>query len=293
MNQSQVLIRELSIETKLGIAVIAILLVLLFAPVLVELVGTWSTNDDYSHGFFVMPIAAYMVWERRRELISALRKPVWFGLPIFLIGVVLYCVGFLSRFHTLIAPSMITIILGLILFLTGWKPTKQVLLPVLFLLFMFPIPAAYYVLITNPLKLMITKISAEAIQMVGIPVYREGNLLALAHSQLEVSEACSGVRSLSSYLMLGCLFVLKSKSGGAKLILMICAILLAILVNIVRVSGNAILSYHSGSEFVLDSFHGLSGIVALFFGFIVLCSLSSVLNAKAGIESDTVGQERG
>jgi exosortase len=271
---------ELAVETKVEIAVVTLLLALLFTPVLVDLVGLWSTNEDYSHGYFVIPVSAYMVWEKRRKLLSAPRRPVWIGLPVFGAGVVAYCVGFLVKFHTLIAPSVMTILLGLVLFLAGWQQAKEVSLPVLFLGFMFPIPAAYYVLITHPLKLMITKISAVLIQAVGIPVYREGNLLALANSQWEVNEACSGVRSLYSYLMLGCLFVLKSKKGTAKMIVMVSAILLAFLVNIVRVSGNAIVSYYSGSDLVQESLHGWSGIVVFALGSIVLYGVFRLLNGK-------------
>ena len=217
-------------KIKLGIS--TVLVSLLFAPVVVELINVWSTREDYSHGFFVIPIAVCIVWAKRTKLLLLPIEPLWIGLPIFGAGAIAYVVSFITNFHTLIHLSMILIILGLLLFLTGWRMTKELLLPVLFLIFMFPIPGSYYVLITNPLKLLITNISTTIIQLVGIPVYREGNLIYLSTTQLEVVEACSGLRSLYSYLMIGCLFAFMSKKWMSKTLLIASTVPIALLINI-------------------------------------------------------------
>ena len=99
------------------------------------------------------------------------------GFPRLLDWRFFLCYRFYTRFHTLTYLSILLLIFGLLLFMIGWDLTRELLVPLLFLAFMFPVPSAYYVLITNPLKLFITKMSVNIISLIGIPVYREGNLL--------------------------------------------------------------------------------------------------------------------
>jgi len=259
-----------SIGNKVKIAFLFVFVGLLFAPTMMQLIRVWSTREDYSHGFFVVPIAFYMAWQMRKRLLSLPPNPLWVGLPIFTLGAFIYAVSLITRFHTLTYLSMIIIVVGLLLYLAGWSVTKGLMLPVLFLLFMFPIPEAYYVLITNPLKLMITKISTQLIALLGIPVYREGNLLLMASTQLEVAEACSGIRSLYSYLMLGCLFAFMSNKKVNKMVLLISTIPLAFLVNIMRVTGTGILANYFGPKVAQGFFHEFAGLVLFILGFVVL-----------------------
>ena len=261
------------------ICIISILVALLFAPIILRLINVWSTRDDYSHGFFVIPIALYMVWKKRDILFHSSIEPSWIGLPVFFVAAMSYWVSFAARFHTLTYLSMIVIILGLLLFFAGCPVTKHLSLPLLFLLFMFPIPSAYYVLITNPLKLLITKVSTQLIRMVGIPIYREGNLLFLASTQLEVAEACSGIRSLYSYLMLGCLFAIMSRNNKTKILLLISALPLALFVNVVRVSGTGILANQFGPSVAQGFFHEFTGFALFVLGFVFLFLEYHFLNA--------------
>lgn len=257
-------------EHKYKIGILALLTIVLFGPVLIELFDVWSNNEDYSHGFFVIPISLYIAWGKRDEILNGHLKPSWVGLPLLICGAMGYAVALLVRFHTLTYVSMMTIIVGVLLFFGGWRLIKILILPIFFLLFMFPIPTAYYILITNPLKLMITKISMSLIYLLGIPVYREGNILYLATTSLEVAEACSGIRSLYSYLMLGCLFAYMSDRRLSKIILLISTIPLAILVNIIRVTGTGILANYYGSSVAQGFFHEFTGFVLFGVGLTVL-----------------------
>jgi exosortase len=250
--------------------VLSCLVLLLFGPTLWNLMGTWNTDQDYSHGFFVIPIALFMVWHKRDRIAAVTVHPSWTGLPLFLAGAFLYVIAFVSRFHTLTHVSMILMLLGLILFLGGYGLTRQLILPVAFLIFMFPIPNAYYIMITNPLKLLITSISATLLRGLGIPVYQEGNLLFFAKAQIEVAEACSGIRSLYSYLMVGCLFALMSRGRLQKAVMILSAFPLAILVNIIRVSGTGILANIYGEAVAQGFFHQFAGFALFIVGLIAL-----------------------
>ena len=256
------------------------LTLLLFAPVIYQLIHLWSNSDDYSHGFFVIPIAVFMVWQNRQHILTLPVKSLWAGFPIFLIGIIIYYICFVIRFHTLMNLSMILIILALFFFLSGWQITRAVFFPILFLLFMLPIPSAYYILLTNPLKLMITNISATIIGFMGIPVFQEGNLLFFANTHLEVAEACSGVRSLYSYLMLGCLFAMLSKQLSKKIILILSTVPLAILVNIMRVTGTGILASYYGPKVAQGFFHEFTGFFLFAIGLILLFAEFYLLDFK-------------
>ncbi len=252
------------------VLVLSCLVLLLFGPTIWKLMNIWMNDQDYSHGFFVIPIALYMAWNARERLSATAIRPSWTGLPVFLAGASVYVISFVARFHTLTHLSMIVMLLGLILFMGGYGLTYRLLIPVCFLIFMFPIPNAYYIMITNPLKLMITTISATLLRLFEIPVYQEGNLLFFARVQLEVAEACSGIRSLYSYLMVGSLFALMSRSGWLKTVMILSAFPLAILVNIIRVSGTGVLANLYGEQVAQGFFHQFAGFVLFLVGLITL-----------------------
>ena len=207
-------------------------------------------------------------------------------MPVLLLGALIYSAAFLAHFHSLTYVSMIITIFGLLLFLTGWKWTRCLLLPLLFLAFMFPIPGDYYVLITNPLKLFVTRLSSDIIYFFGIPVYGDGNLLFFASTQLEVAEDCSGLRSLFAYLMLGFLFATQTREKWKKLLLGVLAVILALLVNVIRVVGTGILANFSGAEVADGFFHQFSGILLFFMGFVALFVVFRLVNGKSTSEKN-------
>jgi len=254
---------------KTKVLVLSSLITLLFTPIILQLINVWWTRDDYSHGFFVIPLALYMFWVKRKELLALTSSPLWIGFPIFFLGILSYSISFTVKFNTLTHISIIVIILGLLLSFLGWRLTKGVLFPVLFLLFMFPIPEAYYILITNPLKLIVTKISVQLIYLFGIPVYVEGNLLFLSNTQLAVTEACSGIRSLYSYLMLGCIFAVISKQLRTKIVLIVSTVFLAVMINVFRVTITGILASYVGAKASEGFFHEFSGIVLFAVGLMI------------------------
>ncbi len=262
-----------------------VLLVLLFVPTLLNLINVWYKNSDYSHGLLVIPIFLYMVWRKREMLLSMQARPSWLGFFILFFGLLSYTVGFLTRFNTLANLSIVVSILGFVLFLAGWKVLKELLLPVLFLLFMFPIPSAYYIMITNPLKLMITNISAQIMDLFNIPVLQDGNLLFFANTQLEVAEACSGIRSMYSYLMLGCMFALFCRKRITKITMILFAFPLAILVNIIRVTATGVLSNFYGPKVAQGFFHEFTGFFLFGIGLMLFGGIYYIIEGRASVKN--------
>jgi len=145
---------------------------------------------------------------------------------------------------------------------------------------MFPIPAAYYILITNPLKLLVTKISVQLIYLFGIPVYVEGNLLFLSNAQFTVNEACSGIRSLYSYLMLGCIYAVMSKRLRTRIILIVSAVFFAIMINVFRVTITGVLASYVGAKTSEGFLHEFSGIILFMVGFVIFILEYVILEKK-------------
>ncbi len=179
---------------------------LVYWQVLQKLVYDWGHDDNYSHGYLIVPLALYFAWERRAKLAAAEIRPSWLGLVAFGGGIAVLLVGLLGAELFLSRISLIATLAGAVLFLFGWAHLRVLAFPLAFLLLMIPIPAIIFNQIAFPLQLIASQFGEFAIASAGIPVLREGNVIVLAHTTLEVAEACSGIRSLVSLITLGLIY---------------------------------------------------------------------------------------
>lgn len=273
-------IRHQSNTDFIKVFIVSILVVVLFAKPLSEFINIWRVNDDYSHGFFVIPLSLYMVWQNREIWKRLDNDPSWLAFSIFIVSLFIYLAAFLARFHTLRCAAIILILLSLCVSFFGWKKSKHFLVPILFLIFMCPIPSSIYIMITNPLKLFITGTSALIIRTLGIPVLQEGNVLFFAKTNLEVAEACSGLRSIYSYLMLGIVFSFFCKKILSKLVITLSAIPLAIIVNIFRVTITGLLSHYFGEKAAQGFFHEFTGMVLFGVGLVMMFGFYFIIEGR-------------
>src|SRR5487761_929998 len=178
------------------------LIFILYAPILKHLVMDWWTDPDYGHGFLVPLISGYVLWHQRERWLKSELKPSNFGFLVMLGGIVLLLGGslgaelFTSRF------SLLVLLAGMVLFLAGWKRLRAVSFPLGFFILMIPIPVIIYNQITFPLQLLASRVAASGLELMQVPVLRDGNVLILPNYSLEVVEACSGIRSLMNLFTL-------------------------------------------------------------------------------------------
>jgi exosortase len=249
-----------------------------YSNVLRQLVAAWSTDDNYSHGFLIVPLAAYLAWERRARFASQPVNPSLFGLAVVLGSLAVLAAGVLGSELFLTRISLIGSLVGALLFLQGWPRLRVLVFPLAFLLLMIPLPAIIFNQIAFPLQLLASRVGEHTLSSLEIPVLREGNVLILATTTLEVAEACSGIRSLVSLLALGIMFGYFADSRlWVRLAIAVSTVPVAIVANGLRVAGTGIAAHQFGPEAAEGFFHTFSGWLVFVAAFAMMLALQRVI----------------
>jgi exosortase A len=240
-------------------------------PAWKQLVAAWYGSEENSHGFFIIPICLYLVWNKKETLTNIqINSSIW-GLGWFVFAVLLYVFAFLGAIKTVTAFSIVLMISGGVVYLYGFSIFREIRFPLIFLLFMIPVPAQIYSALTIPLQLFVSSISVDLSGIFGIPIYREGNVIHLPENTLQVVEACSGMRSMISLLTLSAIFsYLTLKSHVLRWVLFVAGIPVAIFVNIIRVIIMIFAFYYWGYDLTTDPVHTYFGLAIFGVALIVL-----------------------
>jgi exosortase len=267
------------------------LLVIAYFPVWKHLIEQWATDEDVGHGFFVPVVAAFVVWQRRDQLLQIEYKPAWWGVWIMLWGVLQSVVGTLGAELFLQRTSILITLVGMLLIFGGTKLVKALAFPLLLLPFMIPFPAVIYNQITFPLQLFASSVAENVLEFIGIPVLRDGNVLELASQKLTVVEACSGIRSLMSLLFLSLVYsYFFDKKVWMRWALLAATFPLAILANAGRVTVTGILSEEVSPELAHGFFHSLEGWVIFIIDIVMLLAVHAAINRVYSLRSRKAAQ---
>jgi exosortase D (VPLPA-CTERM-specific) len=173
-----------------------VLATITFRSALGELVRRWSVQEEYSHGFLIPIIAAWLIWTRRRILLASFGAPSWAGVLLILLAMFMHLIGVLSAIFILSQLAFIVVLLGITLAVGGFSLLRAAFFPIVFLAFAIPLPYFIDANLSLSLQLISSQLGVFFIRLFGIPVYLDGNLIDLGNYKLQVVDACSGLRYL-------------------------------------------------------------------------------------------------
>ncbi len=245
-----------------AIALLGVALLLLYWPVLAKLVADWWDDANYSHGFLVPIFSGYIVWQRRAALASTLAAPrgTLMGLGLLIAGLGLLALGEVGAERFLAGSSLIPVLAGLVLYHLGPAALRVVAFPLAYLLFMVPLPSIAFYAIAFPLQQLAAENAAWTLDLLGIPVLLDGNVIHLSQITLGITEACSGIRSLISMLALAVAWGHLTLPGfWPQALLVASALPITVVANAGRVVVTGLLGQYVGIEYATGFFHGFSG----------------------------------
>ncbi len=236
------------------------LLFALYWDVVPGMVLDWWNDPNYSHGFLVPLFSAYLVWERRERIAALELRGSWLGLPVLLVGVAMLLLGTVGAEDFLRRASLVPILAGLVLLQGGRVLFREVAFPIGFLLLAVPLPFLVFNAFAFPLQRLAARNAAWVLDVIGVPVFRDGNVIHLAHAVLGVTEACSGIRSLISLFALALAWAhLSLPSLGAKVFFVASTVPITIVANAGRVVLTGLIGQWFGMRYAQGFFHSFSG----------------------------------
>ena len=269
-----------------------------YATVLTKLSRDWWSDENYSHGLLIPFIIGYVLWSRRDKLASTpTRASLWLGGVAIAFALFALWAGVAGAELYTQRMSLVLLLAGTVLYFWGAQLLKLVLVPLFLLFLAIPIPAIIFNKIAFPLQLFASRCAVWSMQLLGIPVLRQGNVIELKPlnsfqtKKLEVVEACSGIRSLMTLITLAVVFAYfthpksdpdhpKTRHYGIirSVIIVLAAVPIAIFTNALRVSGTGVLAHYYGTQVADGFFHSFSGWVVYVVAFLMLFGIGWILD---------------
>lgn len=232
----------------------------LYGGVFAGLVADWASDDNASHGFLVLPVVGWLIWQRRAALRLEPGRPHAGGLVVAMASLLLLLAGTFGAEVFVTRVSMAATAAGIVVFLWGWRHLRLLAFPFAFSLLMIPPPAILFNQIALPLQLLASRMGEAGLSMFHVPVLREGNVIVLANTTLQVAEACSGIRSLISLFAFGAIYAYVTDSRAwIRAATVLATIPAAILANGARVAGTGLAAHYYGRAGAQGFFHTFSG----------------------------------
>jgi exosortase len=262
--------RATSWPTKLAIAGLCLALLWSYADALAGLMNRWMTDPSYGHGFFVAPVAVFLLWHRR----SMYRPPFqgsWWGLVGFAVAIMMKLVSHYWYYALLDPFSLIPMAAGLCVLLLGWRGLRWCWPSILFLGFMVPLPGFVADQLSHPLQRVATIASVFLVQLAGIPAVAEGNVIVLTHAKIGVIEACNGLRMLILFAAVAsAVAVLVNRPFWFRCLLLASAIPVALAANVIRITATAVAHEYASAELADWLFHDLAAWLMMPLGILLL-----------------------
>lgn len=267
-------------------------------PTIITLIEAWNKNPDYSHGYFVVPLAVYFLWARRADFPGFSQHLAWAGLFVIALSIGLRLIAARFFLGGVDGWSMPLWIAGMVWFLSGVNVLWWSLPSIVFLWFMVPLPYGMERWLSLPLQRIATQLSCWVLHCLGQPALAEGNTIWLNEFQLEVEQACSGLRIFVGIMALAFVYlVLIRRVWWERVLLILSVIPVALISNSTRIVVTALLYQYVSGEAAHKFTHDLAGWIMIPFAAglfaLVLWYLSSLIREEEQVDVGTIlRQER-
>ncbi len=271
-------------STAPGYALLALAMLaaaLLFAQAIQQLYAIWNDQPEYSYGILIPVLSIFLIWRERHRLQGLPLAGSWYGLPLIVAGLLLRVIGQLGTLHAVVHYALLLVLYGLVLSLTGPALFRRLLMPLLILVFMVPLPPFFSEQLSLELQLLSSQIGVAVIRAAGISVFLQGNVIDLGSYQLEVAEACSGLRYLFPLLTLGFLvaYVFRGPLWKRALVFL-SAIPITVFMNSLRIGIIGITVEHWGTRMAEGMLHDFEGWAVFMVSSAILVLIATLLNKR-------------
>lgn len=263
-----------------------------YADSLDYMADLWVNDENYGHGMLVPLISLYLIWQKRKGIGRVLKPGSWLGLLFVGIGIVLYAVGELATVYLLLHLSLWCVLVGLLLAALGRRAVALMAFPLGYLLTAVPLPQFLYQGLSGKLQLISSALGVGCLQFLGITAFRDGNVIDLGPIQLQVVDACSGLRYLFplATLALLCAYLFNDRMWK-RVLLFLSSLPISILLNGFRIGMIGVLVEHFGQGAAEGFYHLFEGWV-LFMVSLALLVLEMWVLKRVGAASRDTGLVR-
>ncbi|MGD8569872.1 MAG: VPLPA-CTERM-specific exosortase XrtD [Gammaproteobacteria bacterium] len=266
-----------------------LLMVAIFNEGLMNLVAVWGSREEYSYGYLVPFVVAFLIWQKKEDLQRIKFEGSWSGVVVVIAGLLLYMLGELSALYVVVQYSFLVVLTGLILSLVGWRAFKKIWVPLLILAFMIPLPNFILRTLSAELQLISSQIGVWVIKAFGISVLLEGNVIDLGEYKLQVVEACSGLRYLFPLMTFGFITAYFYKSElWKRMLIFLSTIPITVLMNSIRIGIIGVTVEYWGQSMAEGFLHDFEGWV-IFMTCTGVLFLEMWLLARVGKQKRSLG----
>lgn len=271
-------VRSIVMDMRFQVATLLILFISAYWVPLTSMFNTWMKNEDYSYGFLIPLLSIYLIWDMRARLKGIRPESSWAILPVLVLLVLLSVYGILGSSGNISMPLIPVLIIGFTAFCFGIGTLRRLILPLGLLFFMVPIPAVIERTIGMYLKVVSSELGGLIIRLCNISVHVSGNIIDLGVTQLQVADACNGLRYVFPLLALGILYsYFFERTPWKRLFCVISTVPIAVAINAFRIGLTGILTVKYGPEAAEGFFHGFSGWIMFVAAFCLLFLIGRIL----------------
>jgi exosortase B len=254
-------------------------LLALYLPTYIELTNTMPGALSQGHELVVLCVSLWLAWRQRLALAALPAQPNAWGWPLLVLGLVFYILGRSQDILVFEIGSQILVFGAVLLVLKGKAAVRLLTFPLLYLIFMAPLPSALVDAFTLPMKTGVSLAVEQVLYLAGYPISRAGVILQIGQYQLLVADACAGLHTLFTLEALGVLYMylVKHESGVRNILLAAWIVPISFCANVIRVVVLTLITYYLGDEAGQGFMHGFAGMVLFVSALMLIIGIDNIL----------------